>query len=85
MSLSDNGPSAGRSAIYGYQGYVHGHVLASVTISSHLQAALMQSILIEAMKQYAGRPQETLLAKWNNDLTRTIRQAEAERWTGWNN
>jgi hypothetical protein len=45
----------------------------------------MQSILIEAMKQYAGRPQETLLAKWNNDLTRTIRQAEAERWTGWNN
>jgi hypothetical protein len=83
MNLSESGPTAGRSSIYGHKDYVQGHVLASVTISSHLQAQLMQSILIEAMKQYAGRPQETMLAKWNNDLTRTISKAKAECWAGW--
>ena len=83
MNLSENGPTAGRSSIYGHKDFVQGHVLASVTISSHLQARLMQSVLVEAMKEYAGRPQETMLAKWNNDLTRTIRKARDERWAGW--
>lgn len=76
-------PSAGRSRVCGYPGYARYHVLASVTISSHEQARLMQELLVQAMRERAGKPEEAILAKWNNDLAKTRRDAERERWAGW--
>lgn len=76
-------PSSGRSRIYGYENYVQGHVLAPLTISIHQQARLMQELLVQAMRERAGKPEEATLARWHNDLTETRRDAERQRWAGW--
>lgn len=76
-------PSAGRSSVSGYPGYARAHVLASVTISSHEQARLMQEVLVQAMRERAGRPEEAILARWHNSLAKTRRDAERECWAGW--
>lgn len=71
------------SKVYGHEGYVFGHVIASVDVSSHRQAALLQRILEREMRERAGKPEESLLAKWYNSLARTREQAAGESWPGW--
>ncbi|CAN7165235.1 hypothetical protein LJR234_000334 [Mesorhizobium amorphae] len=72
-----------RSRVYNWDGYVRGHVLASVTISDHSQARLLQSLLEQAMRERAGRPEEPTLARWYRDIEQTRRQAKDEGWAGW--
>lgn len=71
------------SRVFGHEGYVRGHVIASVTVSSHQQADLLQRILEREMRERAGKPEEGQLARWYNSLAQTRRQATAESWPGW--
>lgn len=71
------------SQVYGHEGYVRGHVIASVAVSSHQQADLLQRILEREMRERAGKPEEAQLAQWYNSLASTRRQAAAESWPGW--
>ncbi len=72
-----------RSRIYGDDRYRFGHVLATVTLSSHAQARLMQQMLEREMRERAGRPEESALAAWYNDIERTRSRARREKWVGW--
>jgi hypothetical protein len=75
--------AAGRSRVYGWEGYKHGHVLASVTVSNHRQARLLQRALEREMRDCAGQPEEAVFAEFYNSLARTREQARRERWIGW--
>lgn len=71
------------SRLYGHEGHAYGHVIASVEVSSHGQAALLMRILEREMRERAGKPEEAQLAKWYNSLAKIRRQADAESWVGW--
>jgi hypothetical protein len=60
-----------------------GSVMAMITLHSPRQAMLMEKLLIEAMKQYAGKPEETLLAKWHRETVYMQAKAKKGEWTGW--
>lgn len=60
-----------------------GSVFAMITIHSPRQAMLMEKILIEAMKEHAGKPEETLLAKWHKEAVYMRAKAGKEGWRGW--
>lgn len=73
----------GRSTVYGWEGYKRGHVLAGVTVSDHSQARLLQSVLADAMRDRAGRPEEAQLARMYNELEGVRRRARRDSWIGW--
>ncbi|MEO1986620.1 MAG: hypothetical protein ABGX47_08210 [Martelella sp.] len=60
-----------------------GDVIAPVLLESPRQALLMEQLLHKAMADYAGRPEETLLAKWHNEVVDIRRRARQENWAGW--
>jgi hypothetical protein len=76
-------PTAGISGIYGDERFKRGHYLASLTISCHAQARLLEEILQRELRERAGTREEAVLAEWNNDLAKTRRRAIANEWTGW--
>lgn len=69
--------------IYGQPDERFGRVLGTMSIESPRQAALMEAILVDAMKRYAGRAEETLLAKWHNEMVYMRNRAAAQAWRGW--
>lgn len=69
--------------IYGEPGSVYGHVLAGIHFGSHPQARLLADILEKALVDYAGKPQETLIAKWHRQVVSSRRKAERDAWAGW--
>ncbi|MFN3319961.1 MAG: hypothetical protein ACK43M_14525 [Allorhizobium sp.] len=75
--------TAGISRIYGNKGFKSGHHLASLTISCHTHARLLEEILQRELRERAGTKDEAILAQWNNDLAETRRRAIANEWTGW--
>ena len=60
-----------------------GQIIGTLFISSRLQSRLLQRILENAMREYAGRHEETFLAKLHRDLAAMDRQADRENWLGW--
>ncbi|MCZ7502012.1 hypothetical protein [Agrobacterium sp. ST15.13.015] len=47
------------------------------------QVMLLEKILVEAMAQYKGQSEQSLLAKWHQDAVSTLRRSKAEKWPGW--
>jgi hypothetical protein len=58
-------------------------VQCGVFMESPMQARFMRKILEEAMIKYAGKPEETLLAKWHRNVQQNFRSAEKRAWVGW--
>ncbi|MEQ1950971.1 hypothetical protein [Mesorhizobium sp. CN2-181] len=77
-----SGPSS-RYTLYGHKGFKRGHVIASLSVSSHGEARILQSMLDREMRERAGKPEEAILADWFNHLENTRRQAVKEKWIGW--
>lgn len=89
MCLPPSAPSPTRRMavdkrpIYGEQTPVFGGVLAGIYATTPAQARLLQRVLVKAMQDFAGRHEETVLAKWHNELERIRARAIRENWTGW--
>lgn len=60
-----------------------GLVMAGIYYSTHEQAEFLQSIIHDAMIKHAGKPQERLLARWNNEIQFQRNKATTENWRGW--
>lgn len=71
------------SYLYGQPNPGFGLVSAGVWISSPRQAMLMERVLSAAMADYAGKPEETILAKWHREIVRTRENAKRQSWPGW--
>ncbi|GMB80527.1 hypothetical protein NN6n1_13090 [Shinella zoogloeoides] len=69
--------------LFGKPEPVFGGVMAGVWMESPRQAMLMESVLVKAMAEYAGRAEETLLAKWHREVAKTRDKAKTEGWAGW--
>lgn len=69
--------------VYGEKLPAFGDVMFGVWITSRPQAQLMLEILQREMRERAGKPEETLLAKWHNDIIDHLRKAGNESWPGW--
>ena len=72
-----------RRPIYGKATPRYGMVQCGLWMESPEQARLMRTILETTMRQYAGRIEETLLAKWHREVQVAIDQAAKENWIGW--
>lgn len=70
-------------AIYGKPEPRYASTMAGVWVESHSQAKLLQRVIERGMADFAGRHEETFLAKCFNDLEATIAQAKRENWIGW--
>lgn len=75
--------TAGISRIYGNDAFKRGHCLASLTISCHAHARLLEEILQRELRERAGTKEEAILTQWDNDLAETRRRAITNEWTGW--
>lgn len=62
---------------------VFGRVMGTLAINSRQQVLLLQRILEGGMREYAGRHEETFLAKLHRDLATMDRKADRENWPGW--
>lgn len=71
------------SYIYGEPPHQFGQMIAIVSMKSHRQARLMATIMAKACADYAGKPEETLIAKWHNEAVKNMRKSEDEGWIGW--
>lgn len=60
-----------------------GNTFAMITVHSPRQAMLMETILTEAMKVFAGKHQEVLLAKWHHEIVHMLDRAKRDGWPGW--
>lgn len=69
--------------LYGEPEPVFGGYMAGVWMKSPRQALLMERILEKAMSDYAGRAEETLLAKWHREVVGTRAKARRDGWAGW--
>lgn len=58
-------------------------VSGPLLISSPRQAMLMERVMVSAMVEYAGKPEETLLALWHRQSIRMRQRAKEENWRGW--
>lgn len=62
---------------------VFGHVIGTLGVNSFQQNRLLRRVLEDAMRSYAGRHEETFLAKLHRDLASMERKALRQRWPGW--
>lgn len=69
--------------VYGERKPVFGQTSFGIWFSSVEQAQLMKGILEEAMKNFASMPEETLLARWYNEIAHQLRASDTEGWAGW--
>ena len=70
--------------IYGEPtGRTFGQVIGTLGIRSREQVRLLSRVLEGAMREYAGKHEETFLAKMHRDLVNLDRRAIKERWAGW--
>ncbi|QND45223.1 hypothetical protein HB780_05565 (plasmid) [Rhizobium lusitanum] len=72
-----------RVPVYGQPKDQWGRVMGMISVDSPRQAMLMEAVLVEAMKRYAGRSEETLLAKWHGELVHMRERAAKAEWRGW--
>lgn len=63
---------------------VFGQVMGMLAVNSRQQLRVLSRVLESGMREFAGRHEETLLAKLHRDLADMDRRATAENWTGWN-
>lgn len=61
----------------------YGLVSAGIWYNTHEQAEFLQAIIHDAMVKHAGKPQEALLARWNNEIQYQRNKASQEKWRGW--
>lgn len=71
------------STIFGQPAPTWGSRIAGIHVASHAQARLLAEILQRELRDRAGLPEETLLAKWHNEVTRIREKAVRECWRGW--
>lgn len=69
--------------VYGETEDEFGKVLSGVWMRGPRQAMLMRKVMEKAMADYAGRPEETLLASWHREACSTIEAAKRKGWVGW--
>jgi hypothetical protein len=69
--------------LYGEPVSQWGAVIAGISVKSHQQARLLEEMLSRELRERAGKPEETILAKWNNELVRLRRKAVEQEWIGW--
>jgi len=62
---------------------VFGQTIGTLGIEGRKQAELLMRVLEQAMRNYAGRHEETFLAKMHRDLAEMERRSEREGWVGW--
>lgn len=62
-----------------------GLTFAGIYFGTHEQAIFLQSIIQDAMRKHAGKPQEALLARWYNEIEFQRINAKREKWRGWEN
>lgn len=60
-----------------------GRMLAGIHCNSYKQARLLKFVLEDAMKNYAGRKEETLLAFWHKSVVMHMKKSQEENWVGW--
>lgn len=60
-----------------------GATIAGISMKSHTEARLLHSIIMDAMRDHAGSPYETLLAEWSNEIASIRRRAQRDNWIGW--
>jgi hypothetical protein len=70
-------------SVYAQPKPAFGLVSAIITLNSPRQAMLMEKVMVDAMKAYAGKPEETLLAKWHKEAVYMRTRAAASGWRGW--
>lgn len=58
-------------------------VTGVMTVSSPRQAMLMERVMVKAMAEYAGKPEETLLALWHREAVSMRARAIRDNWRGW--
>lgn len=61
----------------------YGAVSAGIWAETPQQAMLLEKVLIEAMANYSGKPEQTVLAKWHRETVSMLQRSKDERWAGW--
>lgn len=69
--------------LYGQRPSVYGQVLGTLFVQGPEQAVLLRKVVHDALKDYAGRHEETFLQKTEQDLTDMLSRARKEGWRGW--
>lgn len=69
--------------IYGVAGHQQGQMMAGIYMTSYRQARLLADIMSRACADYAGKSEETLIAKWHNEAVRNMKRSQTEGWIGW--